>query len=173
MGALHRDSLPSSGSEPRLGAASRRRPAGSGRAPVPPAPELAGRTVWPPALRFWLSKCRAHRSGEMALHIPSARPCRELDAVGKQLARGTQAGARAEEHARRDRLAPGQHLTCQVLAAGIQPPGTLQGTLLPALLGPWLPVCPRGRCCGKGGCRALPTRCSVPLVWHAKEWLLF
>lgn len=33
MGALHRDSIPSSGSEPRLGAASRQPPAGSDRAP--------------------------------------------------------------------------------------------------------------------------------------------
>lgn len=94
MAAPHRDSLSSSGSKPeRLGETSRQ----------PPTVQWQGSRCWLHRTWveeerfghrfgiFWRSESLAHRPGEVALHTPTARPCCELDAVGKQRGPGTQA----------------------------------------------------------------------------------
>lgn len=143
--------------------AGRESPAASGRqqlvTPSPPSLSIPSfflqkhflsgtRTSHPPAPRFWPPDSKAQWPG-------SAHP--RLDPAVNLMPRGSGSlpGCRAEAHAR---TAAGQHPTCRIPSAGIQPPGTTEGTPLP----PVSPPSQRGRSWGQRGWGTLPTPRSAP-----------
>lgn len=146
----HRGSISSCGSKPeRLGEASRQPRQAAAGLPVPAATNLAGRrTVWPPAWNFWRSESPAHQPGEVAAHTPTARPCHELGAVGKQRVPGLSLQLPGQKHTHAGITWPrGNIIRAVSPAAGIQPRRTVAGTR-PPCLAPRLPAWRRGQALG-------------------------